>query len=76
MRASVQSFDRVLPFWLVPGLRLPGSLRCREGSIPLAAVAPTTARQTHASLEYLRRNAGLGQDKTCQAVSYAASCRA
>src|SRR2546423_185360 len=34
-----------------------------------------TARQTHASLEYLRRHAGLGQDRSSQTVLNATSCR-
>src|SRR6266699_2692179 len=53
-----------------PGLRLPGLIHFREGSAPLA-VAPKAfgaARQAHASLEYLRRHAGLGQD--CSAKQY------
>src|SRR6266705_6937140 len=33
------------------------------------------ARQTHASLEYLRRRAGLGQDRSSQTVLNATSCR-
>ena len=58
------SFDPVLRLWLSPGLRLPGLIHFREGSTPLA-VAPKAfgaARQAHASVEYLRRHAGLGQD--------------
>src|SRR6266699_434205 len=53
-----------------PGLRLPGLIHFREGSTPLA-VAPKAfgaARQAHASVEYLRRHAGLGQD--CSAKQY------
>ena len=48
---------------------LPGRLHT-SGSSGLAA----TARQTHASVEYLRTHAGLGQDCSRQAVPNATSC--
>ena len=47
-----------------PSLRLPGLLHCPEGFRPLAAARECSgaSRQTPASVEYLRRHAGLGQD--------------
>src|ERR1019366_7666625 len=47
-----------------PSLRLPGLLHCPEGFRPLAAAPEHSgaSRQTPASVEYLRRHAGLGQD--------------
>ena len=47
-----------------PGLRLPGLLHCPEGFRPLTATPECSgaSRQTPASVEYLRRHAGLGQD--------------
>ena len=47
-----------------PSLRLPGLLHCPEGFRPLTATPECSgaSRQTPASVEYLRRHAGLGQD--------------
>ena len=59
----VQGFD-VSNSNSAPSLRLPGLLPCPEGSRPLAAAPECSgaSRQTPASVEYLRRHAGLGQD--------------
>ena len=59
-----------------PGLRLPG-LTTLPGRLHTSGSSghSATARQTHASVEYLRRHAGLGQDRSSQAVSNATSCR-
>jgi hypothetical protein len=48
---------------------LPGRLHTSDSSGHSA-----TARQTHASVEYLRTHAGLGQDFSSQAVPIATSC--